>query len=228
MRFIAEIGMNHNGNFGLVFELVRQAANAGADIVKFQLGWRDKPEEINHITPEVLEHIFRCCEHHEVEPMASLITPPAWEMAQKFPFKRYKIASRTVKDYPDLVREIIAAGKETFISLGMWDGPEAPFGHPEHVQYLWCKFAYPSYPWDLKDVPKDFENSIYAGYSDHSVGVAIPLMAISRGARVVEKHFTLDKSDTTIRDHALSATPDEFAQLVTIGREMRRCLDLGV
>ena len=45
-----------------------------------------------------------------------------------------------------------------------------------------------------------------------------------RGAKVIEKHF--DKSDTTIRDHALSATPDEFAQLVYIGRQSAR-LDLG-
>ena len=40
MLFIAEIGMNHNGNLDLCNELVRQAKWAGADIAKFQLGWR--------------------------------------------------------------------------------------------------------------------------------------------------------------------------------------------
>ena len=44
---------------------------------------------------------------------------------------------------------------------------------------------------------------------------------------MIEKHFTLDKSDTTIRDHALSATPDEFAQLVYIGRQISKTVDLG-
>ena len=48
--FVAEIGMNHNGNFGLFFELIKQAALSGADIAKFQLGWRFKPGEINNIT----------------------------------------------------------------------------------------------------------------------------------------------------------------------------------
>ena len=38
--FIAEIGLNLNGNFGLLFELIKQAAWSGADIAKFQLGWR--------------------------------------------------------------------------------------------------------------------------------------------------------------------------------------------
>ena len=40
MLFIAEIGMNHNGNLDLCNELIRQAKWAGADIAKFQLGWR--------------------------------------------------------------------------------------------------------------------------------------------------------------------------------------------
>ena len=40
LTFIAEIGMNHNGHFGLIPELIRQASTSGADIAKFQLGWR--------------------------------------------------------------------------------------------------------------------------------------------------------------------------------------------
>ena len=53
-------------------------------------------------------------------------------------------------------------------------------------------------------------------------------MAISRGARVIEKHFTLDKSDTTIRDHALSATPREFRQLVQLGHGIAKLAECGV
>ena len=54
------------------------------------------------------------------------------------------------------------------------------------------------------------------------------LIAISRGAQIIEKHFTLDKSNTTIRDHALSATPDEFRLLVELGREIHKKVSLGV
>ena len=54
------------------------------------------------------------------------------------------------------------------------------------------------------------------------------LIAISRGATIIEKHFTLDKSDTTIRDHALSATPDEFLQMTRIGKDIFNKLKLNI
>ena len=47
IRFIAEIGMNADGNFDRNYELIKQAKIAGADIAKFQLGWRDSKEDIN-------------------------------------------------------------------------------------------------------------------------------------------------------------------------------------
>ena len=229
MLFIAEIGMNHNGNFGLLYELIRKAKEADADIAKFQLGWRWKEGEINQITPEVVEQIIRISAFYGIEPMFSLITRDAFEMAKPFNFNRYKVASRTVRDDLDLVTDIVNEGKETFVSLGMWDGGETmPLGQDhENVRYLFCKSLYPTAPWEITDLPKDFDASPYHGYSDHTVGIETALIAITRGARILEKHFTLDKSDTTIRDHAVSATPEEFGQLVALGRGIRRCLDLG-
>ncbi len=228
MLFIAEIGMNHNGNFGLLYELIRRAKEADADVVKFQLGWRWKEGEINQITPEVIGKIIKISEYYGIEPMLSLITRDAFEMAKPFNFNRYKIASRTVKDDMDLVRDVVAEGKETLVSLGMWEGKGLPLEKDTgKVRYLFCKSLYPTAPWELTDLPKDFDASPYEGYSDHTVGIETALLAIARGARILEKHFTLDKSDTTIRDHALSATPDEFGQMVSLGRGIRRCLDAG-
>ena len=228
LMFIAEIGLNHNGNFGLIFELIKQAAWSGADVAKFQLGWRSNKNEINSFREEDIRYIFKCCENFEIEPMFSIFTQDALEIAKKFPFNYFKIASRTVKDDLELCKKILDQDKETFISLGMWDSEEPPFNSNDNIKYLWCKSNYPAYPWDLTELPKDFTNSIYYGLSDHSVGIDIPLMAVSRGAHVIEKHFTLDKSDTTIRDHALSATPQEFFQMVQIGSQIRKNLNMGV
>ena len=61
MIFIAEIGMNYNGNLDLAFELIKQAKYAGADIAKFQLGWRDGIDEINHIDEEKLKKLNSWC-----------------------------------------------------------------------------------------------------------------------------------------------------------------------
>ena len=66
------------------------------------------------------------------------------------------------------------------------------------------------------------------GYSDHSKGNLACLAAVSIGAKIIEKHFTLDKSDTTIRDHSLSATSDEFRTMTTIGRNIFKNNSIGV
>ena len=226
--FIAEIGLNHNGNFGLIFELIKQAAWSGADIAKFQLGWRSGKNEMNCFKENDIKHIFECCKHFDIKPMFSIFTDDALTLAKKFEFNYFKIASRTVKENPKLSQEIIDQGKETYVSLGMWESEGLPFKPSERIKYLWCKSNYPAYPWDLTELPKDFDDSPYFGLSDHSVGIDIPLLAISRGAKVIEKHFSLDKSVVTIRDHALSATPDEFAQMVKIGTQIRKNLNIGV
>ena len=228
MLFIAEIGMNHNGNFDLAYELIKQAKLSGADIAKFQLGWRDGEGEMNRIDFDILQTLKKWCDYFEIELLVSVITKEAFALARKFDFNRYKVASRTVRDNIDLVKEIVSEGKETIISLGMWDEEKPPIKVTDKIKYLWCKSKYPAEPWDLIDLPKDFTNSIYDGYSDHSIGIEVPLIAISRGAQIIEKHFTLDKSDTTIRDHILSATPDEFSVMVKIGRDIFRKVCLGI
>lgn len=226
--FIAEIGLNHNGNFGLAYELIRQAKYAGADIVKFQLGWRAGEGEINRIDADILSNLKRWADYFQIELLFSVFTEEAYELIKPFNLPRYKIASRTVKDNLELVKKIAAEGKEMFVSLGMWEGEDVPLQNYDNVRYLWCKSKYPSMAWDITDFPKNFSSSIYAGYSDHTVGIDTALLAIARGAEIIEKHFTLDKSDVTIRDHALSATPDEFRLMTQIGREMKKKLALGV
>lgn len=230
MIFIAEIGLNHNGNFGLIYELIKQASLSGADYAKFQFGWRSNKDEINALTEKEIQHIIQTCKYFNIKPLLSIFNTTSWRIAKKYNFDSFKIASRTVVDEPELVQEIIANSKSTIVSLGMWDKQnELPFTQErEKIKYLWCKSKYPSYPWDLGDLPKNFHGTNYDGLSDHSVGIEIPLIAISRGAKIIEKHFTLDKSDTTIRDHALSATPDEFSKMVELGRAIENALIAGV
>ena len=228
MKFIAEIGLNHNGNLDLCHELIRQAKWAGADIAKFQLGWRANKDEINHIPLEALKQIVESCNYYDIQFMASIFNEEAFELSKKINQEKFKIASRTVVDNPALVEKILKLNKPTFISLGMSDKEILPFKEYDNVHYLWCKSKYPTLPWDLVDLPKDFKNSKFDGYSDHSIGIEIPLTAITRGAKIIEKHFTLDKSDTTIRDHSLSATPDEFRTMTTIGRNIFKNNSIGV
>ncbi len=222
MLIIAEIGLNYDGNFNLAYELIRQAKWAGADIAKFQFGWRGKPDEMNYINEERALQLKSWCDDVGIEMLASIFTEEALELAQSISLKRYKIASRTVIDNPDLCKRILSEGKETFVSMGMWDQEQFPLGPPDGktLRYLYCRSKYPTAPNDLKELPKRFTSEEYFGYSDHLQGIEACLLAIARGAQVIEKHFTLNKTSQVIRDHVLSATPEEFRQLTETGRPL--------
>jgi len=230
MIFIAEIGSNHNGNFSLCYELIRQAKYAGADIVKFQLGWRDGPNEINQLDKDKLKDLYKWADYFNIEIMFSILNEKSLELIKFFNPKRIKIASRTLKDNFILAEKIVNLGIQTFISLGMWDNKEKlPFLNNQRINYLWCKFKYPTFNEDLKNLfLKKFEKNHIAGYSDHSIGIEMSLLAIARGAEIIEKHFTLDKSNTTAPDHSLSATPEEFKNLVNLGRDIEKKIKLGI
>ncbi len=229
MIFIAEIGLNYNGNFDLIYEMIKKAKYSGATICKFQLGWRDGPGEINQLDQKKINQIIIWCEYFNVECMFSIISEKAYTLIKKFNFNKLKIASRSLKYNFDLVKKIVNENKKKkiYMSLGMWQKKKLPFKN-SNIDYLWCVSKYPTYNKDLKKFPKNFIKSNLKGYSDHTIGIDTCLIAISRGAKVIEKHFTLDKSNTTIRDHALSATPDEFKQLVEIGTEIEKKVKFGI
>lgn len=224
MLLIAEIGLNHEGNPHLARELIRAAKRSGADVAKFQFGWRDRPGEINHIDADLAMELKRWCDYWEIEMMASIITREAFELARVIDPRRYKIASRTVVEDPELVEIVLGEGKETFVSLGWWEDDRFPYGEPDdQLRYLYCVSRYPTHPEALTEMPEEFWEGGYYGYSDHMLGMEGCLMAISRGAQVVEKHFTLDKTIQSVHgDHVLSATPEEFRVLDEVGRPLGR------
>jgi N,N'-diacetyllegionaminate synthase len=219
--FIAEVGMNYNMNFAVASELIKQASIAGANIVKFQLGWRDKPGEINVITRENIEHLIKISNFYNVELMFSVISLEAIKLFKEFSFRSVKIASRSVKE-TELFNEIRSMGLQTYISFGMSEVKDFLYLKTSSDKFLYCVSRYPTYYWDMCDFPSDFPTSDFDGYSDHTLGIEACLYALSRGAQIIEKHFTLDKSETLIRDHALSATPGEFRDLVKTGTELFR------
>ncbi len=228
MKFVAEIGLNHDGNFDIAYELIRKAKQCGADVAKFQFGWRNKPDEINYITEDIAIHLKKMCDFQNIEMLASIIDDDGLKLSQKINLKRLKIASRTVVDRPDLCKKILSENKEVYCSLGFWKSKNLPFGEPnEKLKYIFCISKYPTYPESIKELPKEFNNKKYYGYSDHTHGIATPIIAITRGAKFIEKHFTLNKSSQVIRDHILSATPDEFADLVKYGSEINNIININ-
>ena len=227
MIFISEVGMNYNNNFNLCYELIRQSKLSGANIVKFQLGWRDGKDEINNIDEAKISQLYKWASYFEIDLMFSVLKKESLDLIKKFKPNRIKVASKTLKEDLNLAEQIVNLKIETFMSLGMWDDKEnLPFKE-KNIKYLWCKSEYPTFIEHLKGFPKNFEYPI-VGYSDHCIGIEACLIAISRGAKIIEKHFTLDKSENIIRDHALSATPEEFRQLVNLGVDIEKKINLDL
>ena len=228
MLFISEIGLNYNSVFSNCEKLIKMSKWAGADIAKFQLGWKGNVGEINHLDYDKISQLFDWCDKYEIEIMFSIFNFESLELIRKFPIKRFKIASRTLIDNLDLCKKIISLNLETFISLGMWaNKEELPFSD-DNIRYLWCKSNYPTDNDDLKLLPKSFFDKKIIGYSDHSIGIESALIAITRGAKIIEKHFTLDKRSDFIRDHALSAEPEDFKILTSLGREISKKINHGI
>ena len=76
-------------------------------------------------------------------------------------------------------------------------------------------------PYEDVALPRSFAESVYEGFSDHTIGIEAALVAVGRGARIIEKHFTLNKG-LPGPDHICSATPDELAELSRLSRLMEK------
>ena len=177
---------------------------------------------------ERVQQLKKWADNYEIELMFSIFNQESLEMVKKINVNKFKIASRTLVDNFELVKNIVNLKKQTFISLGMWNKKELPITDKKNIDYLWCKSEYPTKDEHLINFPKSFKDKNLAGYSDHCIGIDNVLLAISRGARVIEKHFTFDKSSTVVRDHILSATPNEFKLMVDIGKSINRKINLGI
>lgn len=216
MIFCAELGSNHKGQESLAFEMIRQFSMAGATICKFQLG-HQKDDPIRYID-NVAPKLNKWCNHFDVEFMASIWTLEALDLARSLGMKRYKIAHQIALSnnayQKKLVAEILSDGKETFLS-----GSNKHF--KSNVRSIYVSGEYPTYPDDI-GMPNKFSEGYWYGYSDHTHGISAPLMAIARGAKFVEVHCTLDKTEESIRDNHFACTPDEFATLVRLGRQIAR------
>lgn len=243
---VAEIGNNHEGDARVAAELVDRAAEAGADAVKFQTFRTDR-----FVSPEVGRERYERLRGFELRAedfaelaqrahgvgLAFLSTPldlVSVDVLEPL-VDAFKIASGD-NDFIALLDRVAASAKPVIVSSGASDfegiraAVERLSGRAAGgVAVLHCVSAYPAPPDEvnLAVIPSLSELGAVVGYSDHTVGLAAAPLAVTLGARIVEKHLTLDHAYSDFRDHALSADPAEFAQLVERVREAERLLGDG-
>jgi len=252
--FIAEIGINHNGDVALAKRLIGAAASAGCDAVKFQKRTVDvvysaeelsRPREnpfgetngdLKHgleFERDAYEEIDEFCRSLELPWLASCWDEESVDFIDVFDPPCYKIASASLTD-DELLRHTRSKGKPILLSTGMSSLEQIE--HAVHVLgtddlvVMHTTSTYPSQPEELnlRVIPSlEQRFDVPVGYSGHEVGLYTTLAAVVLGARIVERHITLDRAMWG-SDQAASVEPQGLARLVKDVHAVEAALGDGV
>lgn len=181
------------------------------------------------------EEVIDCCDRAGVFFMSTPYNEEDLEFLEDLQVKAYKLASIHAAE-PSFAAQVASTGKPVILSTGMATLAEIDqtlraiwATSNDQVVLLQCTTNYPSLPEDanllaMKSMADVFD--VIVGYSDHTVEDVACVASIALGAKVIEKHFTLDKS-LPGPDHTSSSEPEEFAKLVGKIRLTEVCLGSG-
>lgn len=228
---IAEAGINHNGKLEQARELVDAAAAAGADAVKFQI-WQTRelvsdPEQIDQFeqwqfTDAEWRELAEAAGEIGLDFLASVFDAESLEFYTGLGPEYIKIASCDVT-HLELIEAAAMTEIPVLLSTGMATATEIERavetvqGYHDDLVLLHCVSSYPLPVEEanlaaIQTLRRRFETPV--GYSDHTTAVETAGWAVMLGARVIEKHFTLDRTAPG-PDQALSLDPDGFATMVS-------------
>ena len=251
---IAEIGNNHNGSFDRAIELIDLADEAGANCVKFQIRHLDELyrksslklsgddlgteyvlDLLNRFELSLDEHIKvrEYCSSKKISYMCTPWDKKSLSFLEKLDVPAYKIASADLTNLP-LIEEACKTNKPLILSTGMSTQDEVK----ETIDYLnscTANFALlhcnSTYPAPLMDINLNWMQDLkkmhnLIGYSGHERGIGVSIGAVAMGAKIIERHLTLDRGMEG-PDHAASLEPNTFKELVSGIRDLEQSLGRG-
>lgn len=250
---IAEIGNNHNGDIALAKRLVDEAIAAGADCAKFQLRHMDSMyrqsagdkhgEDLGaeytldllarfQLSTDQMFEVFDYCKQRGIIPLCTPWDANSLNALEQYGMPAYKVASADLTNH-ELLEKLAQTRKPLLCSTGMSSEAEIKDAvtllkrHGAQFVLLHCNSTYPA---PFKDVNlryikrlKELSVNGFVGYSGHERGIAVAVSAVSLGAKVIEKHFTLDRNMEG-NDHRVSLLPDEFKLMAQSIREIEQAL----
>jgi len=259
LTIIAEAGVNHDGELSQALALVDAAAEAGADIVKFQafrsrdLVAKDAPSaayqkettgaaeqreflERLELSSDELARIADHCRSRHIEFLCTAFDAGMIQLLADMGMRRVKIASGELDNLPALAC-FGASGLPVLLSTGMATLDEVRLAvealreaGARDITLLHCTSLYPA-PMEsvnlraMQTLRDSFDLPV--GYSDHTLGDHVAVAAVALGARVIEKHLTLDRT-LPGPDHAASMEPADFAAMCNRLRATALALGDGV
>ncbi len=257
--FIAEAGVNHNGNIELALKMIKLAKKAGADCIKFQafsvnrlvskkaksaeyqkkalgtdLQW--KVLENLQLKKSEYKRLIKECHKYKIEFLCTAFDETWLEYLVLNGMQRIKVPSGEINNVP-LLKKAASYNLDIILSTGMSTLKEIKNALKEIkainknavVSLLHCTSLYPA-PYNslnlnaIKNLKTKFNNII--GYSDHSLGNLASISAVSMGAKIIEKHFTVNKK-LKGPDHQASANYNELKNLIRDIRNLEIALGSG-
>ena len=245
IKIIAEAGINHNGNIRLAYKLINKAKYANADAVKFQIFSADelvsKSKQSVYKNAKKLElsrdehlKLRKYCKKKGITYLCSAFDIPSLKFLHKQKISLFKIPSGEITNFPYL-KIIGSFKKEVILSTGMSTISEIGEAleilvkaglNKKKITLLQCNSDYPTKYSEVNlnamlTLKKKF--NVKVGLSDHTIGIEVPIAAAALGAKVIEKHFTLDRNMKG-PDHKASLTPSELVNMVNSVRNIENSL----
>jgi N-acetylneuraminate synthase len=250
--FIAEIGINHNGDIQNALKLIESSKLAGCDAVKFQkrtpkiatpksswnimretpwgkMKYIDYKKKIEFGKKEY-DIINKFCKKINILWTASCWDIPSVKFIERYRVKFHKVPSACITDL-DLLKELKKTNKPIIISTGMSTEKQiqraVKIVSQKNLSILHCNSSYPAqnHQLNLKYIEKlktTYKKSVI-GYSGHEMNLSSSVAAVVLGAKIIERHITLDKSMWGT-DQQASIEPIGFARLIRDVRNVENSL----
>ena len=184
------------------------------------------------------EQLLQHCNSKNIEFLSSPFDNESIDFLVSLGLKRIKVPSGEITNLPYL-RKIGKSGKSLIVSTGMANLKEIDTAlnilemagtSRKQITVLHCNTEYPTPMIDV-NLRAMFtiqnELGVQVGYSDHTLGIEVPIAAVALGATVIEKHFTLDRT-LPGPDHRASLEPDELKAMVRAIRNIEKAMGDGV
>lgn len=244
-KIIAEIGFNHEGKIDIAKKMIKAAANAGADMVKFQTFQASDialPDSEHYALIEAGEldydqHLIlsNTAKDEGIEFLSTPFSCGAIALLEKVGVTAYKVASMDLDNH-HILGKLAETKKPLYISTGMASIGEIfttieflKKNESGKIHLLHCISLYPPKAEDLYLETIPYLKNVFdlpVGYSDHFIGIDACFAAAVQGAEIIETHFTLD-SDTPGGDHFHSVNPALLKKLIGDIKQYQKMIGKG-
>jgi len=250
---IAEIGSNHNNNYETAIEMIDRAKDSGVDAVKFQSFKADKhyskytPRHSNYdkdiyqlikeleINKNWMREIKKYCDTIDLDVFSSPCDYETIDEMIELETGALKVASFDLTDI-ELIRYMAKSDLSVLLSTGMATMSDIENAvntcreYTNNFALLQCTSLYPAPP-NLSNLSAiktmQLAFGCLVGYSDHTLGDHVAIAAVAMGAKIIEKHYTLDRHMHG-PDHAFATEPDELKSMVVRIREVENSIGDGI